>query len=300
MTPATVLLVELAERICGARCAPGPAATTWPRGSAATNSCLLLRTATLRREPPCGRAGAAADLHALRRGPGRRAARGDGQHRRHRLPATTAPTARRCCATPIRRCTAPSRPAATATCSSTPSTTAAPRTASSRSAAFRRRWTPSEFMPALPAQGRHAAAAACSASRRCCAGTTREHGLVPPGQFLPLIEHTGLGIARGRLGAGAGHLDSWRRGSATGWTSPSASTSRRATCRSRPSRDDLAELLAASTAAAVARHLVLEVLETAALADIDYTCGLMAALPRARRALCARRLRHRLLDASPT
>ena len=42
---------------------------------------------------------------------------------------STAATPTRCCATPTTRCTAPSRAAATATCSSTPSTAAAPKSA---------------------------------------------------------------------------------------------------------------------------------------------------------------------------
>ena len=46
---------------------------------------------------------------------------GDRERGRHRLPARPLAMPKRCCATPTMRCTAPSRPAATATCSSTPS-----------------------------------------------------------------------------------------------------------------------------------------------------------------------------------
>jgi predicted signal transduction protein with EAL and GGDEF domain len=46
--------------------------------------------------------------------------------------------------------------------------------------------------------------------------------------------------------------------------------------------------------------LIIEVLETAALADVDYTCALMEECRSARRALRARRLRHRLLHLHRT
>lgn len=100
-----------------------------------------------------------------------------------------------------------------------------------------------------------------------------EHGLVSPGQFLPLVEHTGLGVALGRwvLAEGIGRLAAWLRDGLDITVSINVS----ARHLQEPSFvDELAELLGRH-GPATARHLVLEVLETAALADIDYTCELM-------------------------
>ncbi len=100
-----------------------------------------------------------------------------------------------------------------------------------------------------------------------------EHGLVPPGQFLPLVEHTGLGVALGRwvLARGVSQLSAWLRQGLTIDVSINVS----ARHLQEPSfADELAALLG-QHGADVAPHLVLEVLETAALADVDYTCELM-------------------------
>jgi diguanylate cyclase (GGDEF)-like protein/PAS domain S-box-containing protein len=100
-----------------------------------------------------------------------------------------------------------------------------------------------------------------------------EHGLVPPGQFLPLVEHTGLGISLGRwvLAEGISQLAAWLRSGLDITVSINVS----ARHLQEPSFvDELAELLGRQ-GPEVAGHLVLEVLETAALADIDYTCELM-------------------------
>lgn len=100
-----------------------------------------------------------------------------------------------------------------------------------------------------------------------------EHGLVPPGQFLPLVEHTGLGIALGRwvLAEGISQLAAWLRSGLDITVSINVS----ARHLQEPSFvDELAELLGRQGPEVVG-HLVLEVLETAALADIDYTCELM-------------------------
>jgi diguanylate cyclase (GGDEF)-like protein/PAS domain S-box-containing protein len=100
-----------------------------------------------------------------------------------------------------------------------------------------------------------------------------EHGLVPPGQFLPLVEHTGLGIALGRwvLAQGIAQLAAWLRDGLDVTVSINVSARH---LQEPAFADELAELLGRHDPA-VARHLVLEVLETAALADIDYTCELM-------------------------
>ena len=100
-----------------------------------------------------------------------------------------------------------------------------------------------------------------------------EHGMVPPGQFLPLVEHTGLGVALGRwvLAQGVAQLAAWVRDG----LDISVSVNVSARHLQEPAfADELAELLSRHDPA-VARHLVLEVLETAALADVDYTGELM-------------------------
>ncbi|TXC65965.1 EAL domain-containing protein [Piscinibacter aquaticus] len=100
-----------------------------------------------------------------------------------------------------------------------------------------------------------------------------EHGLVPPGQFLPLVEHTSLGVDLGRwvLAQGVAQLASWLREG----LDISVSVNVSARHLQEPTfADELAQLLARHDAT-VAAHLVLEVLETAALADVDYTCELM-------------------------
>ncbi|MCK7500897.1 MAG: EAL domain-containing protein [Comamonadaceae bacterium] len=67
-----------------------------------------------------------------------------------------------------------------------------------------------------------------------------QHGLIAPLQFLPLIENTGLSARVGDWVLVAGAASTWRSGAAAGWTSRSASTSRRATCRSPTSPQRLA------------------------------------------------------------
>ncbi|MGD9835509.1 MAG: putative bifunctional diguanylate cyclase/phosphodiesterase, partial [Piscinibacter sp.] len=100
-----------------------------------------------------------------------------------------------------------------------------------------------------------------------------EHGMVPPGQFLPLVEHTGLGVALGRwvLAQGVAQLAAWLRDG----LDLSVSVNVSARHLQEPAfADELAALLSRHDPA-VASHLVLEVLETAALADVDYTSELM-------------------------
>jgi diguanylate cyclase (GGDEF)-like protein/PAS domain S-box-containing protein len=98
-------------------------------------------------------------------------------------------------------------------------------------------------------------------------------GLVVPGRFLPLIEHTSLSA---RLGdwvfeQAIGQLAAWRRLGLE--LSVSVNVSARH-LQSPRFAERLQELLAAH-AQALAPHLELEVLETAALADVAYTCALM-------------------------
>ncbi len=100
-----------------------------------------------------------------------------------------------------------------------------------------------------------------------------EHGMVPPGQFLPLVEHTGLGVSLGRwvLAQGIAQLAAWLRDGLDLTVSVNVSARH---LQEPAFADELAALLTRHDPA-VASHLVLEVLETAALADVDYTSELM-------------------------
>ena len=100
-----------------------------------------------------------------------------------------------------------------------------------------------------------------------------EQGLLLPAQFLPLIEHTGLGTAVGNwvLQQGIEQLVSWQ---AMG-LDMSISINVSARHLQEPTfATHLAKLLAAQDEP-VADRLILEVLETTALADIEFTRGLM-------------------------
>ena len=100
-----------------------------------------------------------------------------------------------------------------------------------------------------------------------------EQGLLTPAYFLPLIEHTGLSTAVGDwvLRQGIEQLARWQ---STGLDlSVSINVSSRHLQEPMFARN-LANLLA-SQPLPVADRLILEVLETTALADIDFTCGLM-------------------------
>lgn len=100
-----------------------------------------------------------------------------------------------------------------------------------------------------------------------------EHGLVGPSQFMPLVEHTVLGVALGRwvLAQGVAQLAAWLREGLAITLNINVSARH---LQEPAFVDELAALLAPH-GREVAEHLVLEVLETAALADIDYTCELM-------------------------
>ncbi len=99
------------------------------------------------------------------------------------------------------------------------------------------------------------------------------HGLIPPSQFLPLIEHTGLSARVGDwvMQQGIEQLARWLQLGLDITVSINLSA--------RHLQDPrFAQRLAALLGrheTPVARHLILEVLETAALADMDHTCALM-------------------------
>ncbi|HUG26492.1 MAG TPA: EAL domain-containing protein [Albitalea sp.] len=100
-----------------------------------------------------------------------------------------------------------------------------------------------------------------------------QHGVIAPARFLPLIEHTGLSARLGDwvLQQGIEQLAKWQRLGLDMTVSINISA-----------RHLQEPLFAKRLAGLLARHatpvgqrLVIEVLETAALADVDYTCELM-------------------------
>jgi len=100
-----------------------------------------------------------------------------------------------------------------------------------------------------------------------------QHGLISPAQFLPLIEHTGLSARLGDwvLQQGIEQLARWQRMGLDLTVSVNISA-----------RHLQEPLFAKRLAGLLGRHatpvghrLIIEVLETAALADIEYTCALM-------------------------
>ncbi|HEX6720302.1 MAG TPA: EAL domain-containing protein, partial [Burkholderiaceae bacterium] len=100
-----------------------------------------------------------------------------------------------------------------------------------------------------------------------------EHGVMPPGQFLPLIEHTGLSARVGDwvLGQALDQLDRWQE------QGLDLSVSVNVSARHLQEPDfvqRLGELLARHKRPLGSR-LELEVLETAALADVAYTSMLL-------------------------
>ena len=199
-----------------------------------------------------------------------------------------------CCATPTMRCTAPSRPGATATSSSTPRTGAATKSASWPSAACRRRWTrPSSRCTTSP---RWTCAAVCVLGLEALLRWDHpQHGLIAPMQFLPLIENTGLSSRVGDwvLGQALEHLAMWRR------AGHDISVSVNVSARHLQEPDFALRL--SRTAGPLPRctgHRA-----RAGGAGDRGPCrhrshlGAAGALPRHGRALCARRFRHRLFDA---
>lgn len=100
-----------------------------------------------------------------------------------------------------------------------------------------------------------------------------QHGVIAPAQFLPLIEHTGLSARLGDwvLQQGIEQLAKWQRLGLDLTVSVNISA-----------RHLQEPLFAKRLAGLLNRHntpvghrLVIEVLETAALADVEYTCALM-------------------------
>jgi diguanylate cyclase (GGDEF)-like protein/PAS domain S-box-containing protein len=100
-----------------------------------------------------------------------------------------------------------------------------------------------------------------------------EQGLLLPGQFLPLIEHTDLAVSVGNwvLQRGIEQLAQWQRMGLD--LTVSVNVSARHLQEPTFARH-LAELLAQQRTP-VADRLVLEILETTALADMNFTCDLM-------------------------
>ncbi|HZT55260.1 MAG TPA: EAL domain-containing protein, partial [Burkholderiaceae bacterium] len=100
-----------------------------------------------------------------------------------------------------------------------------------------------------------------------------EQGVISPAQFLPLIENTGLAISVGNwvLQQGIDQLARWLRLGLDITVSINVSARH---LQEPLFAQHLAGLLSRHQAP-VAHRLIIEVLETAALADVDYTCELM-------------------------
>lgn len=100
-----------------------------------------------------------------------------------------------------------------------------------------------------------------------------QHGVIAPAQFLPLIEHTGLSARLGDwvLQQGIEQLAKWQRMGLDMTVSVNISARH---LQEPLFAKRLAGLLARHTTP-VGHRLIIEVLETAALADVEYTCALM-------------------------
>jgi len=100
-----------------------------------------------------------------------------------------------------------------------------------------------------------------------------EQGVISPAQFLPLVENTGLSIGVGNwvLQHGIERLAHWLRSGLDITVSVNVSARH---LQEPLFAQHLAGLLSRYEAS-VAQRLIIEVLETAALADVDYTCELM-------------------------
>ena len=170
--------------------ARSPAAATCSPGSAATSSCSSAPGIDARRRRGGRPAKVLAVLdativHRRRRVPDRRV---DRHRARARATATTPPS---CSSTPTPRCTRPSAPAATPTRSTSRDDEDA-RGRLTLTARLRRALAEDEFVlhyqPVFDLRdGR-----GCAASRRWCAGRTRRPASIPPDEFIPHAEETGL------------------------------------------------------------------------------------------------------------
>ena len=100
-----------------------------------------------------------------------------------------------------------------------------------------------------------------------------QHGVITPANFLPLIEHTGLSVSVGDwvLQQGLEQLARWQRLGLDITLSVNIS----ARHLQEPNFAQRLAALLERHSSPVAQRLIIEVLETAALADIDYTCSLM-------------------------
>ncbi len=100
-----------------------------------------------------------------------------------------------------------------------------------------------------------------------------QHGVIPPAQFLPLIEHTALSAKVGDwvMQQGVDQLAKWQRGGLDLTLSINVS----ARHLQEPLFAERLTALIDRHQTPVAQRLILEVLETAALADIDHTGNLM-------------------------
>ena len=100
-----------------------------------------------------------------------------------------------------------------------------------------------------------------------------EQGLLLPAQFLPLIEHTGLAVSVGNwvLQRGIEQLAQWQSMGLDLTVSINVS----ARHLQEPMFARHLALLLSQQSTPVADRLILEILETTALADMDYTCDLM-------------------------
>ena len=100
-----------------------------------------------------------------------------------------------------------------------------------------------------------------------------DKGVISPAQFLPLIENTGLSSSVGNwvLQHGIDQLAQWLSQGLDLTVSINIS----ARHLQEPLFAQHLSGLLARQQASVAQHLIIEVLETAALADVDYTCTLM-------------------------